>query len=272
MTSAISRIWKERTGKMLHTVSAHIRYLEADHRSDRPVLGYIQGSRRAFAVDAGASKAHVDLFYEELKREGLPLPDLTGISHYHWDHSYGAAFVHGLTLASDRCAAVLKEEVAYQWTPQAMRERLDQGKDIAFGYYSKLAEYPDLSAVRVVAPDLALAGNLTVDLGGVHVEVLYCGGPHSDDHLIFYIPEDRFLFLSDASGKELFTLDWTYDPQHPEQLQDRIGELPYNQEKLGPFVALLESLDFTRCSLGHEDTLWSRERLLTELKRHLPEK
>lgn len=257
---------------MLHTVSAHIRYLEADHRSDRPVLGYIQGSRRAFAVDAGASKAHVDLFYEELKREGLPLPDLTGISHYHWDHSYGAAFVHGLTLASDRCAAVLKEEVAYQWTPQAMRERLDQGKDIAFGYYSKLAEYPDLSAVRVVAPDLALAGNLTVDLGGVHVEVLYCGGPHSDDHLIFYIPEDRFLFLSDASGKELFTLDWTYDPQHPEQLQDRIGELPYNQEKLGPFVALLESLDFTRCSLGHEDTLWSRERLLTELKRHLPEK
>ena len=256
---------------MFHSISEHIWYLEPDHRSDRPALGYIRGSRRAFAVDAGASAGHVGLFYQQLKARGLPLPDLTGISHYHWDHSYGAAFVHGLTLASDKCNEALKREAAFQWTPQAMRERVERGEDISFGYYSKLAEYPDLSQVKVVPADLALSGDLTVDLGGVTVEVLYCGGPHSDDHLIFYIPEDRVLFLSDASGKELFTLDWTYDAEHPERLQECLKQLPYNREKLRPFIRLLEGLDFTCCLLGHAEAPLSREELLGELRRGLEE-
>lgn len=256
---------------MFHRLSDHVWYLEADHRSDRPVLGYIRGSRRAFAVDAGASAEHVRIFYEQLKAQELPLPDLTGISHYHWDHSYGAAFVHGLTLASDRCNEELIRESAFTWTREAMEARVEQGIDIAFGYHSKLAEYPDLSQIKVVPADLALSGDLTVDLGGVTVQVLYCGGPHSDDHLMFYIPEDQVLFVSDASGKELFTLEWEYDVEHPELLQDCIDKLPYNTVKLAPFVKLLEGLDFTRCLLGHADKVLSREDLLAELKRHLPE-
>lgn len=96
----------------LCSISDHISYLEPDHRSDRPVLGYVRGSKLTFAVDAGASAAHVALFYSELKRCCLPLPNLTGISHYHWDHSYGAAYVNGLTLGSDKCNEMLKREAS----------------------------------------------------------------------------------------------------------------------------------------------------------------
>ncbi len=254
---------------MLHQINEHIWFLEADCRSDRPALGYIRGERMAFAVDAGASRAHVELFYKELQMRGLPLPAFTGISHYHWDHSYGAAFVHGVTLASDRCADQLRREAEWHWTPEEMANRLKAGQDILFGYHSKLAEYPDPSVIRVTAPDIALEGSAEFDLGGVSVQVIDCGGPHSDDHLIFFIPEERFLFLGDASGKELFTLKWDYDPRHPEQLQDILAGLPFNQAKLRPFVDRLEKLDFDHCLFAHADRIWSREELLGDLRSHL---
>ena len=98
---------------MFHQIREHTWYLEPDARSDRPSLGYIRGSRLAFAADAGSSKDHVQLFYSFLDKENLPLPDLTGISHYHWDHSYGAPYVHGMTLASDLCNEMLKQESGY---------------------------------------------------------------------------------------------------------------------------------------------------------------
>lgn len=248
------------------TVSDRIGYLEQDTRSDRPVLGYIRGDKLAFAVDTGASADHVALFYSELKSRGLRLPDFTGISHFHWDHSYAAAAVNGLTIASDKCDEELRKESAYVWTPEAMKERYEQGEDIKFSYCSKLAEYSDVTKIQVVPADIVIHGDMTIDLGGVHVEVLYCGGPHSDDHLMFYVPEEKFLFVSDASGKELFTLDWEYDETHPELLQDVLATLPYNPEKLRPFVALLESLDFEQGILGHEDTTITRETLLNRLK------
>lgn len=250
-------------------VSSRIGYLEPQHFSDRPALGYIRGDRYSFAVDTGASKMHVEQFYSELEKRGLRLPDFTGISHYHWDHSYAAAYVNGLTVASDRCNAMLVKESAYEWTPEAMKDRLTNGEDIKFGYCAKLCEYTDLSMVKVVPADIVISGNITVDLGGVHVEVLYCGGPHSDDHLMFFVPEEKFLFVSDCSGKELFTLDWDYDETRPELLPDVIETLPYNKSKLAPYVELLESLDFEYCVLGHADKMLTKAELLGNLLPHL---
>lgn len=250
---------------MLRQLSPQAWFLEPDGQSDRPALGYVRGARRALAVDAGASRAHVEAFYAALTREGLPLPDLTVISHSHWDHSYAAPFVHGLTLASDRCAAALAREAAWSWTPQAMRDRLDRGEDIPFGYYCKLAEYPDPGAIRVAPPDLAVSGDLTADLGGVTARVLYCGGPHSPDHVIVHVPEEGLLFLGDAAGKALFELDWDYDPRHPERLPETLAALPWDPVRLAPFAALLESLPFDRCVLGHEAAPWTRAELLAHL-------
>ena len=254
---------------MFQKISKHVWYMSPDHRSDRPALGYIAGAKRAFAVDAGASKAHVELFYSQLEKNGLALPELTGISHYHWDHSYGAAFVHGMTVASDRCNRALEHEATFRWTKADMEERLANGEDIAFGYYSKLAEYTDLSDICVVPVDIELSGDMTVDLGGVTVQVIYCAGPHSDDHLIFYVPEDKVLFLSDASGKAMFSLEWEYDVEHPELLQDTLKTLPHDEKKLRPFVELLEGLDFTQCILGHADEILTKEALLDDLKSYL---
>ena len=255
--------------QLLHQHSDCIWYLDQEVVTDRPVLGYVRGDRASFAVDAGASRRHVELFYRQLGLLGLPLPDFTGISHYHWDHSYGAAFVSGVTLASDLCNRQLILESSYAWTPEAMQRRYEDGLDIKMGYYAKRAEYGDLSEIRVRPAALSLSGNAAIDLGGVTVRVLYCGGPHSDDHLIFYIPEERFLFLGDASSKELFTLSWDYDETRPETIQSEISSLPFNTGKLRTFVSLLESLDFRFCMFGHADRPWNRDELLADLRSHL---
>lgn len=254
---------------MLRSLSRRVWYMEPEHRSDRPALGYICGEKYAFAADAGSSEGHVNEFYAALRAQGLPLPTVTGISHYHWDHSYGAPYVHGLTLASDKCNEFLKQERAFEWTQEAMKERLDKKIDVKFGYYSKLIEYPDPSKIVVVPSDIEITGDTTIDLGGVTVEILYCGGPHSDDHLMFFVPEEKVLFVSDASGKELMTLDWDYDPTHPELLQDVIAGLPYNPVKLRPYVELIKSLDFERCVLGHADMVLTKKQLLQDLEPHL---
>lgn len=250
---------------MFHQIGAHTWFLEPDHRSDRPSLGYIKGDNRAFAVDAGASPGHVELFYSFLQAQGLPLPDMTGISHSHWDHSYGAAAVHGLTLATELCNEILREEAGYEWTEEAMHRRLAQGKDIDFCYYCRQIEYPGPAQIKVVPAHISLTGDMTMDLGGVHVLVQYCKGPHSEDHLQFYVPEDRVLYVSDAFSKDLFGNPWTYDPAHPEQLLDSIAAIPYDRTKLEPYARLVRELDFEHCVLGHDARVLSRDEFLAML-------
>ncbi len=251
---------------MIKKISDRIWYLPQDVKSDRPVLGYILGDRFSFAVDAGASEAHVKLFYESLQHVGLPLPTFTGISHYHWDHSYGTAFVHGISLASDLCNKELEKEATWKWTLPAMEKRVEEKSDILFGFHSKLAEYGEhLDRIKVVPATISLSSSTVVDLGGIRVEIIYCGGTHSDDSMVFYVPDEKFLFLGDATGKELFSLDWDYDPKHPEELQNIISALPFNQKKLKQIIAVLDPLDFESCFFAHEDVPCTKKQLMDYL-------
>lgn len=254
---------------MFHQVTAHTWYLEPDGRSDRPAAGYIRGSRYAFAVEACASPAHVKLFYDQLRQNGLPLPDFTGISHYHWDHSYGACAVHGVTIASDKCNALLRREAAWGWSEKEMQQRVKDRLDIQFCYVTRKIEYPDPTQIRVIPADMEITGNMAIDLGGVEVQLLYCGGPHSEDHLIFYVPQDRVLYLSDAAGKDLHLNEWVYDENDPEAGWDQVDRLPHFKDRLLPFYHQLECLDFSACITGHGDRVLSKKDILDSLRPYL---
>ena len=67
---------------------------------DRPILGYIKGDNLSIAVDAGHSEAHTAEFYTALKQAGLPLPKITVLTHWHWDHTFGMHAVNGICIAS----------------------------------------------------------------------------------------------------------------------------------------------------------------------------
>ena len=70
----------------LKKLSEHIWYMPFEEERDRPNLGYVRGDKRSLAIDAGHSEAHIREFYSLLQKEGLPLPSLTVLTHWHWDH------------------------------------------------------------------------------------------------------------------------------------------------------------------------------------------
>lgn len=251
---------------MLRRISENCWFMEHEPASDRCALGYIRGSRYAFAADAGASKAHVDKFYAELEKAGLRKPDFTGISHYHWDHSYGAWAVNGVTIASDLCNRHLKQEARFTWDEQSMLERVESGTDIKFCYVTRKVEYPDTALIKVVPADIEITSDCEIDLGGTHVRLIYCGGPHSRDSVMFLCPEDRVLFLGDACSKDFFENKWDYDENDPDSFDRAMGALPHDLKRLAPFVRRLKEIDFEKAVFGHASEPTDRKELIEFLE------
>ena len=86
----------------LNRISEHVWVYPFEERRDRPNLSYIHGDKWNLVVDAGHSDEHVKEFYNALKEEGFALPDITVITHWHWDHTLGMHAVHGLTLSNEK--------------------------------------------------------------------------------------------------------------------------------------------------------------------------
>lgn len=117
---------------MLKRLTERAWYLPWEEETDRPNLCYLLGERHSLAVDAGNSPAHVGKLYRALEEQGLPLPDFTVLTHWHWDHTFGLGAIHGVGIASAKTNQKLRQVAAWQWTPRAMEERERQGEDIPF--------------------------------------------------------------------------------------------------------------------------------------------
>ena len=92
----------------LINVTERISYYPFERERDRPILGYIRGDKWSLAVDAGHSEAHTKKFYSALNESGLPLPELTVLTHWHWDHTFGMHSVNGLCIANCKTEQYLK--------------------------------------------------------------------------------------------------------------------------------------------------------------------
>ncbi len=164
---------------------------------DRPNLGYVKGSRFCLAIDAGHSAAHTREFYALLKKENLPLPDLTVLTHWHWDHTFGMHAVNGLCLANEKTDKYLSE-----W--KAKIEKNGPDEFIAL-HESIRREYSGNAEVIVKQADMVFLGEITLDLGDVRVKVIQAEAPHTDDSTLIYVDNDRTLFLGDSTGNDFFT-------------------------------------------------------------------
>ncbi len=175
----------------LKKLTERIWFMPYEEERDRPNLGYIKGDNRALAVDAGHSEEHVKEFYALLEKEGLPLPDLTVIPPWHWDHTFGMHAIHGLSLTNERTNEYLKEK----------KEEIE--KEGPSGFLSindsVRKEYEGGKEVIVVPADMTFRGEMTLDLGGVTVKIVTSEAPHTDDSTLVFVCEDSVLFLGDAT-------------------------------------------------------------------------
>lgn len=215
---------------------------------DRPFLYYIRGDRLRLAVDAGNSPAHVKAFYAALKAAGHPTPDITVLTHWHWDHTFGLRAVKGLTVATGATNDALRQVRTWAWDEASMDRRLQTGEDIPACAECIRREYADPEDIRVETADLEIGGAVTIDLGGVTCRLLPQDSPHSRDGLFIHIPEERALAVGDGESGDYYELDGEYDPQRLEEL-----------------LAFLEGLDYDLALPGHQ-VPWTKAEELAALK------
>lgn len=187
-------------------ISRHIWIMHAEHTTDRPILAAIAGERRTLLMDAGNSAAHAALFREELQRQGVRLPDLMVLTHWHWDHSFGmSAWDIPAAAHEDTARALHHLSQVPQWSDEAMEELIQEGYASDSTVRNIRKEYgADRSSIRIARPELLFTGRITIDLGGVTCMLEHVGGDHSSDSCFLYIEEDQVLFTGDALGPSVY--------------------------------------------------------------------
>lgn len=199
----------------LKKLTEHIWYMPYEEERDRPNLGYVKGDNWSLAIDAGHSAAHTKEFYALLEKENLPLPSLTVLTHWHWDHTFGMHAVNGLCIANDRTNKYLAE-----WKDKIETNGPDEFLSI---HESIKKEYVNNRKVIVSMADLVYSGKMILDLGGCKVKILQAEAPHTDDSTLVYIYEDKTLFLGDSTCRDFYT--GIKSKELCEKLADKIKEI-----------------------------------------------
>ena len=221
----------------LDRISEHVWVYPFEERRDRPNLSYIHGDKWNLAVDAGHSDEHVKEFYNALKDEGFALPDITVITHWHWDHTLGMHAVNGLTLSNG---------VTKQYLTDLKQKIEKEGVESFLDFDQSIREeYKDGKPVIVTMPDMIFSGEMRFDLGGCKVRIFQTQAPHTDDSTLIEVINDKVLILGDCTGGTF--PDWKVDQALAEKL-----------------AATIESIDPKVCLPGHWSAL-SKEIIIQDL-------
>ncbi len=210
-----------------------------EERRDRPNLSYIRGDNWSLAVDAGHSGDHTKEFYRALEKEGLPLPKLTVLTHWHWDHTFGMHAVHGLCLTNERTNQYL----------DAFRKRLEaEGTGFFFEMDERIRnEYEGGKPVIVTLADLVFRGEMLLDAGNCPIRVFQAEAPHTDDSTLVEIPGEKVLILGDSTGG-VFP-EWMVDQTLADKLAQTVREinpeicLPGHWTPLSPEIIIQDLLE-----------------------------
>jgi len=218
----------------MEQLTGRVWYLPHETAADRPVLGYVRGERRTLMLDAGNSPRHAALFLRDLRRGGLPAPDLVALTHRHWDHTFGLCALPIPAVACLTTQRYLEAFSAIRWDEAAALDFLDGEGIREFSEGHLRLEYPDLSRICVRPADLVFRRELEIDLGGCRCVLRTLTSSHSDDSVLILVPEEGVLFLGDAGCEACVRGAWIDDPV---LLRREIAEL--------------EALDFSVCLNGH---------------------
>lgn len=249
---------------MFEKLTDHIYVYPYCGYTDRPNIGLVIGEKYSLLFDAGNSATHVNKMKDELKKQGLPHPDVVVISHYHWDHSYGGSAWGVPIIAGRETNEHLMVASQWEWTDDAMKKRIEEGTEIVFCSEMIKREYPNRSLINVVSADIVFEGKMVIDLGGVSAELIHCNGPHSSDSVLCYIPSEKFVFLGDSDCKNLYGLEWEFSIERESDFKKTTAALPYDTVKLVEYIRLLKTLNFETCISGHSQVK-TREAFINNL-------
>lgn len=224
----------------LQQISDHVWWMSPG-KPDRPSLCAIAGTHYTLMLDAGASAAHVHLFLEQLRAAGVAAPRYVALSHWHWDHIFGAAELAVPVIAHTATAERLAVLAGYNWHDAALDQRVASGEEIPSCAADIKAELPEPRDVRIIAPDMVFEQTLTLHPGDVSCRIQHVGGDHAADSCVMQILPDRVLFLGDCLYDAIYT-----PVRH------------YTRQRLFPLIDTLLTFEADLYIEGHSDTVMSR--------------
>lgn len=188
----------------------YVYYTDPSSETDRPVLGAVVGNKLTLSVDAGNSDAHAALFLKGLEDLGLRKPDMTVLTHWHWDHVFGLNKMKTLSFAHEITKIEIAVQSKYDWSDEALDARVEAGIEIEFCSSMIKKELPDRSHLNIKVPEITFSESFEVDLGGVTCIVRHVGGDHSEDSTVVYVPEDKVVFLGDCIYMDMYHGPWSW--------------------------------------------------------------
>lgn len=220
----------------LMKLTDRIYYLPHNPDVDRPMLAYIKGSRLSLAIDAGYSENHVASFYDNLEQKGFTKPDFTVITHWHYDHTFGMHALEGISIAHQNTNKFLQEQQEFSKD----REYINvlKKEDVHFQ-----REYEGLNELNIVLSDIEFSNEVVLHLGELTAVIFHTESPHSEDTVCIYIPEEKVLFLGDATSEDFFNGGYI------------------DKEKLKSIIHTIEKTDFEYGILAHCEPLKKGELL-----------
>jgi glyoxylase-like metal-dependent hydrolase (beta-lactamase superfamily II) len=188
----------------LSKISEHV-YWMAPGAPDRPSLCAVVGSDHVLMLDAGASAAHTQLFLDALRDQGIAAPRYVVLTHWHWDHVFGAKTVGAPIIATGATTEQLMVLAGYDWGDAALDQRVTTSEEIAFCADNIKLELPAPRQIEIAIPDIVFHETLDIRLGGVTCHLRHVGGDHAADSCIAYIEPDRIMFLGDCLYDAIYT-------------------------------------------------------------------
>lgn len=219
-------------------------FLEYRENTDRPNLVYIYNENGSIAIDAGNSKKHINLFYKELKKNKLPLPKTTIITHHHWDHTFAMNYTNTKTIGLEETNNHLKRQQQILQTSGI--KKLFELKEIpAFCVdHIKLEYKHKMKKIEIKTLDETILNKL--ELGDLLI--FKFPSNHTNDNLVVLDKKSKILFLGDALYGEIIDYDFVKD-----------NEIITMQK------TVLSNLDFEYALESHSN-IKTKEELLTKLR------
>ncbi len=228
----------------LSQITDHV-YWMSPGKPDRPSLGAVVGTNRRLMLEAAASDAHARLFLDALTAAQVPHPDYVALTHWHWDHIFGAAELAVPVIAYMQTADEIKIQAGYEWTDAALDARVANGREIAFCADNIKIELPEPRQIRFAQPDIVYSDSLDMNLGDVTVHLQHVGGDHAADSCVMHIMPDRVLFLGDCLYDAIYT-----PVRH------------YTTKKILPLLDTILSFGAEYYIEGHSPNMMSRAELM----------
>jgi glyoxylase-like metal-dependent hydrolase (beta-lactamase superfamily II) len=168
------------------------------------------------------------------------------LTHWHWDHVFGAAELGIPIIAHEETRERLLTLASYDWSNEALEQRVATGEEIRGCAEDIKVELPEPRTVNIALPAIVFQDALHVELGDVTCHVRHVGGDHSSDSCVIYVLPDKVLFLGDCLSPAV------YAPlQH------------YTREKLFPLLETLLTFDAEFFVEGHNEMVMTRAELIS---------